>query len=173
MSYRIRVEKQYFNFSCAHFLLFNDGSREPLHGHNYWAWVEVEGGLGPAGYLLDYITFKPIFRKLCDELDHKTLYPTRSEVLQIREDGQNIHVRHQDGSEFSTPKQDTLLLDLPNTSTELLATYLAKRLYDELRDRGEHQHLNTITVGVEEAPGQQGIFTYVLPHTDKGADRGS
>ena len=171
--YKIRVEKQYFNFSSAHFLLFNDGTREPLHGHNYWAWVEVEGELGPAGYLLDYITFKPIFRELCDSLDHKTLYPTQSEVLKIAEEGENIVVTHNDGSVFSTPKIDTLLLELPNTSTELLANYLAKRLYDELIQRDEHQHLRVITVGVEEAPGQQGIFSYVLPHTDKGATRGS
>lgn len=171
--YRIRVDKQYFNFSCAHFLLFNDGSREPLHGHNYWAWVEVEGELGPAGYVLDYITFKPLFRELCNELDHKTLFPRRAEVLKITEQGANFHVRHDDGSEFSVPKRDTLLLDLPNTSTELLATYLAKRLYDALSERNEHRHLQAITVGVEEAPGQQGIFRLVLPHTQRGAERGS
>jgi 6-pyruvoyltetrahydropterin/6-carboxytetrahydropterin synthase len=170
--YRIHVDKQYFNFSSAHFLLFNDGSREPIHGHNYWAWVEVEGDLGPAGYLLDYITFKPVFRALCDELDHKMLYPTRSEVLTIREDGDNVHVTHNDGSTFSTPKQDTLLLDLPNTSTELLATYLAHRLYDALVERNEHQHLHAITVGVEEAPGQQGVFRYALPHGQEGAESG-
>jgi 6-pyruvoyl-tetrahydropterin synthase len=172
MSYSIRVEKQYFNFSCAHFLLFNDGSREPLHGHNYWAWVEVEGELGPAGYVLDYITFKPLFRKLCDALDHKTIFPTQSKVLTIKQVGANIHVKHKDGSEFSAPASDTLLLELPNTSTELLATYLAERLYDQLVQRGEHLHLRVITVGVEEAPGQQGIYRFVLPHT-KGAKRGS
>ena len=166
--YKIRVDKQYFNFSCAHFLLFNDGSREPLHGHNYWAWVEVEGELGPAGYVLDYITFKPVFRQLCNDLDHKTIYPTRSEVLTITEDGANIRVQHKDGSVFSTPKSDTLLLDLPNTSTELLATYLARRLYDALAERNEHRHLQAITVGVEEAPGQQGIFRYDLPHRHGG-----
>ncbi|MCG3184227.1 MAG: hypothetical protein ICCCNLDF_02340 [Planctomycetes bacterium] len=170
--YRIKVDKQYFNFSCAHFLLFNDGSREPLHGHNYWAWVEVEGDLGPAGYVLDYITFKPLFRRLCDGLDHKTIYPKRAEVLEIREEGDSVRVKHRDGSEFVSPAKDTLLLDLPNTSTELLANYLAKRLYDELVERGEYQHLHVITVGVEEAPGQQGIFSYALPHREKGANRG-
>jgi len=177
MTYSIRVDKQYFNFSCAHFLLFNDGSREPLHGHNYWAWVEVEGELGPAGYVLDYITFKPLFRKLCNELDHKTIYPTRSEVLKIESVGPDVVVTHRDGSRFSSPASDTLLLDLPNTSTELLATYLARRLYDELVQRGEYLHLHAIRVGVEESPGQQGIYRFVLPHTvapdrTKGANRG-
>lgn len=166
--YRIRVDKQYFNFSCAHFLLFLDGTREPLHGHNYWAWVEVEGELNELGYLLDYITFKPVFRRLCDELDHKTLFPARAEELTIREDEKRIHVTHRDGGEFSVMKDETLLLDLRNTSTELIATHLAHRLYDELVERDEFRHLHAITVGVEEAPGQQGIFRYVLPHTDKG-----
>jgi 6-pyruvoyltetrahydropterin/6-carboxytetrahydropterin synthase len=170
--YSIRVEKQYFNFSCAHFLLFNDGTREPLHGHNYWAWVEVEGELGPKGYVLDYITFKPLFRRLCDGLDHKTLFAKQAKELKITQVGENTVVRHQDGSEFSVPTKDTLLLDLPNTSTELLATYLAERLYDQLVQRGEHLHLRVITVGVEEAPGQQGIYRFVLPHK-KGAKRGS
>jgi 6-pyruvoyltetrahydropterin/6-carboxytetrahydropterin synthase len=166
--YRIRVDKQYFNFSCAHFLLFNDGSREPLHGHNYWAWVEVEGDLGPAGYVLDYITFKPVFRALCNELDHKTLFAARAEVLTITQDDQQVHVKHADGSKFSIARQDVLLLDLPNTSTELLATYLAGRLYDALVERDEYRHLHAITVGVEEAPGQQGIYRYPLPHRQGG-----
>ncbi len=34
-TYAIRVYKQYFNFGSAHFLIFADGSREELHGHNY------------------------------------------------------------------------------------------------------------------------------------------
>ena len=39
----IRLDKQYFNFGSAHFLIFADGSREELHGHNYRA------TLGPRG----------------------------------------------------------------------------------------------------------------------------
>jgi hypothetical protein len=118
--------------------------------------------------VLDYITFKPVFRKLCDELDHKTVFPSRAEVLTITTDDKQVHVRHTDGSEFSIAKQDVLLLDLPNTSTELLATYLARRLYDALVERDEYRHLHAITVGVEEAPGQQGIYRYPLPHRQGG-----
>ncbi|MBX3474894.1 MAG: 6-carboxytetrahydropterin synthase [Planctomycetes bacterium] len=170
--YRIRVEKQYFNFSVAHFLIFADGSREPLHGHNYWAWVEVEGDLGPGHYVLDYITFKPLFRKLCDALDHKVILPRHSEHLKIAEAGPNWRATHSDGSSFEYPRQDTLILDLPNTSTELLANHLAHGIYDALVARDEYRHLHAITVGVEEAPGQQGSYRFVLPHTVGGAKRG-
>ncbi len=161
--YTLRVEKEAFNFACAHFLIFADGSREPLHGHNYRAWVEVEGELGPGHYVLDYITFKPIVKKLCDELDHKTILPSQSEHLKVKKQGEHVLAEYADGTKFAFPVADTLILDLPNTSTELLATLLAQRVYDVLRQRGEHKHLSAITVGVEEAPGQQTSYRYDLP----------
>ncbi|MCC6148940.1 MAG: 6-carboxytetrahydropterin synthase [Planctomycetes bacterium] len=161
--YTLRVEKEAFNFACAHFLIFADGSREPLHGHNYRAWVEVEGELGPGHYVLDYITFKPIVKQLCDELDHKTILPSQSEHLKVKKQGEHVLAEYADGTKFAFPVADTLILDLPNTSTELLATLLAQRVYDVLRQRGEHKHLSAITVGVEEAPGQQTSYRYDLP----------
>ncbi|MEY3012640.1 MAG: hypothetical protein RIT45_1375, partial [Pseudomonadota bacterium] len=33
----ILLDKEYFNFGSAHFLIFGDGTREELHGHNYRA----------------------------------------------------------------------------------------------------------------------------------------
>ncbi|MCC6574254.1 MAG: 6-carboxytetrahydropterin synthase [Planctomycetes bacterium] len=163
-SYKLRVEKENFNFSCAHFLIFADGSREPLHGHNYWVWVEVEGELGPGHYLLDYITFKPLVKQACDELDHKTILPAHSPVLKVWKEGKQVLAEHKDGSRFAFPVQDTLVMDCPNTSTEILATHLARRIYDALVKRAEHRNLSTITVGVEEAPGQQSSYIYRLPH---------
>ncbi len=161
--YTLRVEKEAFNFACAHFLIFADGSREPLHGHNYRAWVEVEGELGPGHYVLDYITFKPIVKKLCDELDHKTILPAKSPYLKVKAGKEQVLAEYRDGTQFAFPAADSLVLDLPNTSTELLATLLAHRVYDVLRQRGEHKHLSAITVGVEEAPGQQTSYRYDLP----------
>ncbi|MGH7811766.1 MAG: 6-carboxytetrahydropterin synthase, partial [Candidatus Binatia bacterium] len=34
-TFSIEVAKDYFNFASAHFLIFANGRREPLHGHNY------------------------------------------------------------------------------------------------------------------------------------------
>jgi 6-pyruvoyltetrahydropterin/6-carboxytetrahydropterin synthase len=161
--YTLRVEKEAFNFACAHFLIFADGTREPLHGHNYRAWVEVEGELGPGHYVLDYITFKPIVKKLCDELDHKTILPSQSKHLKVKTKGEQVLAEYSDGTKFAFPVADTLIVDLANTSTELLATLLAHRVYDVLRQRSEHKHLSAITVGVEEAPGQQTSYRYDLP----------
>jgi hypothetical protein len=54
--FSIEVAKDYFNFASAHFLIFVDGRREPLHGHNYQVSVAMEGELDRAGVVLDFIT---------------------------------------------------------------------------------------------------------------------
>ena len=41
--FSIEVAKDYFNFASAHFLIFANGRREPLHGHNYQVSVAMEG----------------------------------------------------------------------------------------------------------------------------------
>ena len=69
----IEVEKDYFNFASAHFLVFANGKREALHDHNYQISVAVEGELDPAGVVLDFIVFKPVIKNICDELDDRTL----------------------------------------------------------------------------------------------------
>ena len=40
-AYAIRVEKENLKFSSAHFLIFEDGTAERLHGHNYRVAVEL------------------------------------------------------------------------------------------------------------------------------------
>jgi 6-pyruvoyltetrahydropterin/6-carboxytetrahydropterin synthase len=171
--FRLRVEMEAFNFNAAHFLLFPDGSREPLHGHNYRVWVEVEGDLAPGHYVLDYCTFKPLVKNVCDELDHRMLLPAGAEALRVWQEGALVLAEHRDGSRFSFPSKDCLVLDLPNTSTELLSKLLARRIYEQLIKRNEHKHLAAITVGVEEAPGQQSSYRYELPHVTGRTDLGT
>ena len=38
----IAIDKEYLKFSCAHFLIFADGSKERLHGHNYHVASEID-----------------------------------------------------------------------------------------------------------------------------------
>ena len=77
-TFSIEVAKDYFNFASAHFLIFANGKREPLHGHNYQVSVSMEGDLDQAGVVLDFIAFKPLVKRICDSLDHRTLIQTES-----------------------------------------------------------------------------------------------
>ena len=47
VGWAVRLYKQDFRFDAAHFLVFGDGTREPLHGHNYQVSVRLEGDVGP------------------------------------------------------------------------------------------------------------------------------
>ena len=156
-TFSIAVAKDYFNFASAHFLIFADGKREPLHGHNYQVSVKLEGELDRAGVVLDFIRFKPLVKRICDSLDHRTLIQAESPVLQVRRRAREIEVRYR-RQKIILPKQDVLLLPLANTSTELLAEHVANRIRHQVQQKFRGAKIRSMEVGVEEARGQRGIF---------------
>lgn len=156
-TFSIEVAKDYFNFASAHFLIFSNGQREPLHGHNYQVSVKLEGDLDRAGVVLDFITFKPMVKRICDSLDHRTLIQTESPVLRVRQRAKEVEVRYRQ-QKIILPKQDVILLPLANTSTELLAEHIANRIRYQVQQKYRGAKIRNIEVGVDEARGQRGIF---------------
>jgi 6-pyruvoyltetrahydropterin/6-carboxytetrahydropterin synthase len=156
-AFRIEVAKDYFNFASAHFLIFANGQREPLHGHNYQVSVALGGELDKAGVVLDFITFKPLVKRICDNLDHRTLIQAASPSIQVRERSEEIEVRYRK-QKIILPREDVILLPLANTSTELLAEHIAAQIRRQVRRKFPHMRLRFIEVGVEEARGQRGFY---------------
>ena len=156
-SFSIEVAKDYFNFASAHFLIFSNGQREPLHGHNYQVSVMMEGELDSAGVVLDFITFKPLVKRICDALDHRTLIQTASPLIKVRQRTKEIVVTHKK-QKIILPRQDVILLPLANTSTELLAEHVANKIRRQVRRQFPGSKIRTIEVGVEEARGQCGFY---------------
>ena len=156
-TFSIEVAKDYFNFASAHFLIFANGQREPLHGHNYQVSVKLEGELDRAGVVLDFITFKPMVKRICDSLDHRTLIQTKSPILQVSRRTKEIEVRYRQ-QKIILPKRDVLLLPLANTSTELLAEHVANRIRRGVRQNFHGAKIRFMEVGVEEARGQRAFF---------------
>ncbi len=155
--FSIEIAKDYFNFASAHFLIFANGKRESLHGHNYQVSVAVEGDLDRAGVLLDFITFKPLVKRVCDGLDHHTLIQKDSPLLKIRQDRKDVEVLYKN-QRIILPRGDIILLPIANTSTELLAEYIADKIRRMTQRRFPGAKLRLIEVGVEEARGQRGFF---------------
>jgi 6-pyruvoyltetrahydropterin/6-carboxytetrahydropterin synthase len=156
-AFRIEVAKDYFNFASAHFLIFADGTREPLHGHNYQVSVTMQGDLDRAGVVIDFITFKPLVKRICDSLDHRTLIQAESPAIKVRPRSREVELRYKK-QKIILPKQDVILLPLANTSTELLAEHIADRIRREVRRKFPHTTIKSLEVGVEEARGQRGIY---------------
>jgi 6-pyruvoyltetrahydropterin/6-carboxytetrahydropterin synthase len=156
-TFSIEVAKDYFNFASAHFLIFTNGQREPLHGHNYQVSVKMEGELDHAGVVLDFITFKPIVKQVCDALDHRTMIQTESPMLKVHRRAKDVEVLYRK-QRIILPRSDVILLPLVNTSTELLAEHVADKIRRQVRRKFPRSEIRFMEVGVEEARGQRGCY---------------
>jgi 6-pyruvoyltetrahydropterin/6-carboxytetrahydropterin synthase len=159
MTHKITLERNTLRFSAAHFTT-SGGECEPLHGHNYAVLVEISGDLTPDSWVMDFSEVKRIVAGLCKELNHRFLLPLLSQELDVREGAGETEIHHGD-RRYVMPTADVAALEIDNTTAERLAEWLAGRLSDELTARGA-TNARSVTVGVEEAPGQTGWFTLAL-----------
>ena len=149
--YRMVLAKEDFKFSSAHFTLFDDGSAELLHGHNYRVRVELSGGsLDGEGLLVDIARFKREVRALCARLDSRTLVPGESARLSWSRQGESLDVRCGERA-YRFPADDTLVLPLANTSIELLA----RMFWLDLAPHLAGSRVDVLAVSVEESAGQR------------------
>jgi len=156
----IELEKEYFKFSAAHFLIFPDGSAERLHGHNYRVYATLEARLSRFGLVLDFQHIKPLVRELVGELDERWLVPAEHAELRAerRADGV-VEVRYR-GRYYAAPAEDVLLLPINNTSAENLATLLGRRLHERLRSSYPEVVVHALSLAVEETAGQRGVYRF-------------
>jgi 6-pyruvoyltetrahydropterin/6-carboxytetrahydropterin synthase len=160
--FRVSVTKDYLVFASAHFITFAGHRCEGLHGHNYRARVTVEGALDEdAWFVFDFVVLKKIMRRLCDEIDHKVLLPLENPKIQLSEDGDSLRVAYEEKPRYVFPKADCALLPLPNTTVEMLAELLTKRLRSELDAMGA-RGLTAIEMEVEENFGQLAVYRLSL-----------
>ncbi|MBY0414569.1 MAG: 6-carboxytetrahydropterin synthase [Bdellovibrionales bacterium] len=157
-AFSIRVYKQYFNFASSHFMLFKDGTREPLHGHNYRVQVKGNAPELDDDMVFDFLNIKPIVRKICDSLDHKLLIPKDHPNITIEDREKNYNIVTPDQSVFSIPKSDVLLMPIENTSAERIAAFLAYEIRKEVLAQYKFE-FNELEIEVEETPGQSAVFT--------------
>lgn len=150
--YKVRVTKDYLVFCSGHFITYNGDQCERLHGHNYRTAVEVEADLDANHYVFDFIALKDLTRAITDELDHRMLLPTRSDLIRIEEDGPNWRVRYRD-RHWSFPRDECALLPIANTTAELLADHISARLREEFQAR-KLPIPRVMRVEVEECFGQ-------------------
>ncbi len=155
MRRKVTVDRNSLRFYAAHMATWC-GQMEPLHGHNYAVIVEVEGELTDDSWVIDFADLKRTTKRICDELDHHFLLQTQSRVLEFEERPDEYEVRFQ-SRRYVFPKSDVYPLPLDNSTAERLAEWFAGRLRDELLPHTPN--LTSITVGIEEAPGQAGWCT--------------
>lgn len=153
---RITVERNSLRFAAAHFATFG-GRCESLHGHNYDVTIELEGDLAEESWIVDFGQVKRAAKALADQLDHKFLLQRESRHLAITESATAWEVRFQD-KRYVFPRGDVAVLPMDNTTAERISEWFANGLLHYF-DAAGVTTVRTLTVGIEEMPGQTGWYT--------------
>jgi 6-pyruvoyltetrahydropterin/6-carboxytetrahydropterin synthase len=153
---KVTVERNRLRFAAAHMATFA-GDCEPLHGHNYDVIVELEGPLTEDSWVWDFGGVKRAVREIADSLDHHFLLQQNSKHLHIAELGDSWEVSFRD-RRYVFPKVDVFALPVENTTAECISEWFAGKLLEALKSQGA-THLQKLTVGIEEMPGQAGWYT--------------
>jgi 6-pyruvoyltetrahydropterin/6-carboxytetrahydropterin synthase len=155
-SYHVRLAKDYFVFSAAHFITYAGNICERLHGHNYRVVAEVHGPLDENHYVVDFIAVRDALRAICEELDHHMLLPTQHPQIRVTAGQREVEVAFED-RRWVFPRGDCILLPIANTTTELLARQVGLKLLDELQGRCGVRPPR-VRIEVDENHGQWGVW---------------
>ena len=159
-NYLVQLDKEELCFSAAHFITYNGNVCEPLHGHNYRVTAEIEGALDENQYVVDFIALRDTLRSILGQLDHHMLLPTNHPLIQVAPSEREVEVRFEE-RRWVFPKGDCILLDVPNTTAEMLARTIGNELIEKL-ELGTKVEFRRITVGVDENHGQWGVWSHAV-----------
>lgn len=149
----IRLNKEYMNFSAAHFTIFSASQRERVHGHNFRVDAEITTDVGEDGLCIDYRILKKILLEICNELDEYFLIPEHSPHLKITSDDSYYRITF-NNEEIVQLISDTKLLPLTNITVEELSFYILGQLSARLSTTPcDVSHLK---IGVSSGDGQWG-----------------
>jgi len=136
-TYSLRLGKEDFKFSAAHFTAFGEDEAEALHGHNYRVSVELSGPeVDELEFLVPVAAAKRDIRSQCAELDEKVLLPEECPHLELTRSGETVTTRF-GTRRYEFPSSEVVLLPVANVTVEALARLLWERLADRwgsLRD---------------------------------------
>lgn len=153
--YAVRIAKDQLVFSAAHFITYEPGVCERLHGHNYRVAAEVHGPLNDSHYVVDFIALRDVLQGILAELDHRVLLPEKHPEIVLAVDDREVEARFED-RRWVFPREDCQLLPIANTTAELIGRHIGLRLVEELQRR-TGQRPTLVRIEVDECSGQAAI----------------
>ena len=159
--YTVRLEKAEFVFSAAHFITFNGNICEPIHGHNYGVFAEIEGPLDENQYVVDFIAAQKSLRSLIDQLDHHVMLPLHHPQITLTVEESEVTARFAE-RRWVFPRQECALLPVENTTAEAVAAWLGSQFQDAITSVMPNPPTR-IRLGIDECNGQWGIWNWQAP----------
>ena len=144
-------------FSACHFIPRHEKCSR-LHGHSYIVRLRLEGDIGAEGMIMDFVVLKKALKAMIDELDHKTLLPTESKDVKL--DVTDVSVEAVScGKRYVFPREDVVLLEIPNTTAEEMSKLMTKRIVSEIEFP---DNVRSVSIGLDEERGQTAWYTEAL-----------
>ena len=147
--FHIRLAGSDLSFAAAHFLVWQAGRRERLHGHSYRVAAEVFGPLDENQCVVDFLAARNALKDILGVLDHRVLLPAEHPAIRLTASAGEMEVAFAAGR-WVFPEGDCLRLPILNTTTESLAQYVGERLLCALSRDGFD---GTIRVEIAEGTG--------------------
>ena len=137
----------HIGFSATHLLPghFKCGR---IHGHNYALSARILGEESEEGLVFDFLPLKRKLRKIADELDHRVLLAEGMNNIEKKDDEIVVRI---DGKKYIFPKEDTVILDINQVTTEGLARHLLERVIEDI---DFPPSIKVVEIGVDESRGQ-------------------
>ncbi|MFW6376082.1 MAG: 6-pyruvoyl trahydropterin synthase family protein [Thermoplasmatota archaeon] len=134
-------------FSASHILPGHEKCGR-IHGHNYGLHFRISGEPDESGFVYDFLPMKKKLRNIADKLDHRILIASGTEGLKVENEEVKINIGEK---RYIFPKDDTLILDINQITTEQLSLYLLEKVIDEV---DFPDNIKSIEIGVDESRGQ-------------------
>jgi len=151
--HRIHVARTQYKFSCAHMTVFADGSKERLHGHNYFVAVTLDLADIAFAKILPFQEVKRRLGSLCQEWKEHTLLARDNPFFEVVvDDGEEYEFRLC-GKRYVLPREDVMVLPLDNIAVEPLALHFAEVFLERLGPIADDNVLG-LEVQISEVPGQ-------------------
>lgn len=144
-------------FSACHFIPRHEKCSR-LHGHSYIVRLRLEGDIGAEGMIMDFVVLKKALKAMIDELDHRTLLPTLSQDVKLEVTEESVEAVSC-GKRYVFPREDVVLLDVPNTTAEEMSKMMTLRLVSDIEFP---DNVKSVSVGLDEERGQTAWYTEVL-----------
>jgi len=150
----LKLAKDAFKFSGAHFTTFSNKEAELLHGHNYYVAVTLEDCKKlNHGMIVDLAEPKKLIKELLNSIDEKVLLAKNDPYTKVEEQDSQIQVAF-NGKSYSFPKEDCFVFPVENITIEALSGYIG----DSLKSDFSKYPISSFTVEVSETRGQSCLY---------------
>jgi 6-pyruvoyltetrahydropterin/6-carboxytetrahydropterin synthase len=160
--YEVRIRKEALKFAASHMTVFPDGTKEALHGHQYQPTLSLcfpESGFES---MIPFSLIKQSMKKIARLWDEKVLLATGNPFFEMLKNGREEIEFKLCGKRYVLPADEVVLLKVDNITCERLARAYFEFLRSDLEPILKKGSVSSMSVYIEESPGQGAAFTHAL-----------